>query len=268
LFPNGRRFALSDQPGYGVSCGAAGIFVGMVPLLESCRNCGGFKKWRPRSLVEINRDLSRCYGVPIDFGAKMQGLVAIAGALDRGDLLHAHIATLHLEIPDPPALSKGAQSATELVALAKELHASGMLERDWDPSKHPRWPAGSPGSIGGRFAPGDGSADTSPDESRRSRTAQLAPTIPIPFEAVAPRGGIPLPYEFVPPLGIYPRDLLRNPFPDRPECEEEWREAIAYCNELERKGLLGVGDYRGMGRTLRDCVMGQVSAGCGGNPTA
>ena len=207
--------------------------------------------------------------MPVDFGPKMQGLASIAGALDRGDLLHAHIATLHLEIPDPPGLAKGAQSATELVALAKELHTSGMLKRDWDPAKHPRWPAGSPDSTGGRFAPGDASADTLlEDESSRSRTAQLAPTIPIPFEAVAPRGGIPLPYEFVPPFGIYPRDLLRNPFPDRPECEEEWREATAYCKELERKGLLGVGDYRGMGRTFRGCVMGQVSAGCGGNPTA
>ena len=117
----GRRFALSNQPGYGVSCGATGVFVGAVPLLESCRNCGGFQKWRPRPLDEINRDLSRRYGVPVEFGAKIEGLVAIARALDRGDLLHAHIATLHLEIPDPPALTKGAQSTVELVALAKEL---------------------------------------------------------------------------------------------------------------------------------------------------
>src|ERR1700760_5004556 len=99
---------------------------------------------RPRPLDEINRDLSRSYGVPVDFDAKMQGLAAIARVLDRGDLLHAHIATLHLEIPDPPGLAKGALSITELVALAKDLHASGMLKRDWDPAKHPRWPAGSP----------------------------------------------------------------------------------------------------------------------------
>ena len=167
MFPNGRRFALSDQRGYGVSCDAAGVFVGAVPLLESCRSCGGFQKWRPRSLVEINRDLSTRYGVPVDFGAKMQGLVAIAGALDRGDLLHAHIATLHLEIPDPPALAKGAQSATELAALVKELHASAMLEGNWDPSKHPRWPDGSSDSIGGRFAPADASADTQREGAER-----------------------------------------------------------------------------------------------------
>jgi tetratricopeptide (TPR) repeat protein len=134
LFPNGRRFALSDQPGYGVSCGATGVFVGAVPLLQPCRNCGNFQKWRARPLDEINRELSMCYGVPVDFGAKVERLAAIARALDRGDLLHAHIATLHLQIPDPPLLAKGPQSAAELVTLAKDLHASGMLERDWDPS--------------------------------------------------------------------------------------------------------------------------------------
>jgi hypothetical protein len=116
LFPNGRHFALNDQPGYGVSCGASGVFIAAVPLLESCRNCGNFQKWRPRSLDNINRDLSGSYGLPVDFGAKMQGLVAIAGALDRGDLLHAHIVTLHLEIPDPPVLAKRGQSAAELLS--------------------------------------------------------------------------------------------------------------------------------------------------------
>jgi hypothetical protein len=266
LFPNGRRFALSDQRGYGVSCDVAGVFVGAVPLLESCRSCGGFQKWRLRPLDEINRDLSRSYGVPVDFGAKMQGLAAIAGALDRGDLLHAHIATLHLEIPDPPALSKGAQSATELVALAKELHASAMLERDWDPAKHPRWPAGSPDSIGGRFAPGDASAGTSPDESRRSRTAQLAPTIPIPFEAIAPRG---FPWsEIAPPFGILPRSRLENPYPDREGCDEEWEYAREYCRDLDDRGLLGKGDYREHGKVFLQCVLGQVSERCGGSPHA
>jgi tetratricopeptide (TPR) repeat protein len=98
LFPNGRRFALSDQPGYGVSCGATGVFVGAVPLSQPCRNCGNFQKWRARPLDELNRDLSMCYGVPVDFGAKVERLAAIARALDRGDLLHAHIATLHLQI--------------------------------------------------------------------------------------------------------------------------------------------------------------------------
>jgi hypothetical protein len=51
---------------------------------------------------ELNRDLSKRYGVPIEFDAKLEGLAVIARALDRGDLLLAHVATLHLQIPDPP----------------------------------------------------------------------------------------------------------------------------------------------------------------------
>jgi hypothetical protein len=208
-----------------------------------------------------------CYGVPVDFGAKVERLAAIARALDRGDLLHAHIATLHLQIPDPPALAKGAQSANELVALAKELYASGMLKRDWDPSKHPRWPAGSPDGTGGRFAPGDADLDGAPvDESSAStRTAQA---IPIPFEAVIPRGAIPWPSEIAPPLGIYPRRELVNPFPDDPECEGEWAAALLDCWKLKTNKQLGRGDNRGSGRTFDQCVRGRVSERCGGNPTA
>ena len=87
---------------------------------------------------------------------------AIARALDRGDLLHAHIATLHLQIPDPPPLAKATRSASEVVALAKQLHASGLLKRGWDPSKHPRWPAGSLDSVGRRFAPADETLGAAP----------------------------------------------------------------------------------------------------------
>jgi len=87
---------------------------------------------------ELNRDLSKRYGVPVEFDAKLEALAAIARALDRGDLLHAHIATLHLQIPDPPSLANATRSASKVIDLAKQLHASGLLKRGWDPSKHPR----------------------------------------------------------------------------------------------------------------------------------
>jgi hypothetical protein len=269
LFPLGRRFALSDQHGHGVSCDQAGVFVGAVPLLEPCRNCGGFQKWRPRPMDELNRDLSKRYGVPIEFDAKLEGLAAIARALDRGDFLHAHIATLHLQIPDPPPLAKAPPSATELDALAKELRASNMLKQDWDPQKHPRWPAGSPDSIGGRFAPDDADLDgASADESNASTRTAQAGTITVPFEAVAPRGAIPWPSEIAPPLEIYPRHRLENPYPDREGCDEEWEYAKEYCQRLSERGLLGKGDYREHGKAFLQCVLGQVSERCGGSPHA
>ena len=190
----GLRFSLSDTPGSGVSCGANGLFVGGVPLLERTHSAGGLEQWQSRPASEINRDLGKCYGLPIDFNTKMGGLAAVARAIERRDLIHARIATLHLRIPDPPALGRSRWNSIAITDLARQLHASGLLKMPWDPGKHPRWPAGSPDSIGGEFAPsGAVTADSAPAES----TASLTPvqlTIPAPFEFPIP-GGIPFPSE-------------------------------------------------------------------------
>ncbi len=42
-----------------------------------------------------------------------------------------------------------------MIKFIRDLHWSGMLKADWDPDEHPRWPAGSPDSRGGQFAPKD-----------------------------------------------------------------------------------------------------------------
>jgi hypothetical protein len=264
----GRRFGLSSEPGNGVWCGESGVFVGAVPLLEQGFSRSGPDRWQPRPVSELNRDLSECYGLPIEFTPKVGGLAAASRALNRGDLLHAQIATMHLQIPDPPPLTKSPQSAEEIFDLARQLLASGLLKADWNPAKHPRWPAGSPGGIGGEFAPaGTVSEDATAVEARPPVIpAQIA--IPAPFELP---GIIPFPSEIVPtplvPPNISPRDLPRNPYPDRPECEQEWSEATGFCLRLMQGNKLGRGDYRGMGKTLSECIMGQVSEDCGGNTT-
>jgi hypothetical protein len=263
----GRHFSVSDRRGNGVSCDQTGLFVGGVSLLEPCRNCAGFQKWRPRPMGELNRDLSKRYGVPVEFDGKLEAIAKIAGALGRGDMLAAHIATLHLQIPDPPPPANAAQSASEVLALAKQLHARGLLKRGWDPAKHPRWPAGSPDSVGGRFAPSDTAFGDAP-ESESSVPITTVQALPIPFDAVAPRGAIPWPSEIVPPLGIHPRRELVNPFPDDPECEQEWADALLYCWKLKERKQLGKGDNRGSGRTFEQCVRGRVTERCGGSPTA
>jgi hypothetical protein len=181
-----------------------------------------------------------------------------------------------LEIPDPPALAKSTQTWSEVIDLAHQLRVSGLLKADWDPAKHPRWPAGSPGGIGGEFAPADtasaGSAAGNQSASSDAVTEPSAPvipaqiTIPVPFDFPIP----PFPSEILPPPAIpdiYPRDLPQNPYPDRPECEQEWAEATSFCLRLKAQGLLGRGDYRGMGRSVSECIMGQVSEDCGGNST-
>lgn len=262
----GRRFGLSDVHGSGVSCSENGVFVGAVPLLEQGRGPSEPDQWHPRSVSDLNRDLSKCYGLPVEFSLKMDGLEAVARALGRGDVFHAQIATLHLEIPDPPLRTKSAQSPSELLNLARRLQASGLLKADWDPAKHPRWPAGSPGSIGGEFAPAGAASGDSATGEQDAPVIPAQITIPVPFELP---GGIPFPSEILPPPvmpDIYPREL-RNPYPDRAGCDEEWAEAIAYCKGLLERNQLGRGDYRGSGKSLYRCIMGQVSERCGGNST-
>lgn len=96
--------------------------------------------------------------------------------------------------------------------------------------------------------------------------AQFA--IPLPYDVPIP-GAVPMPSEIVPPPivvpDVLPRDVPKNPYPDRAECAEEWESAERYYYNLQRRRLLGKGDYRGMGKTFEQCVRGQVSEGCGGN---
>jgi hypothetical protein len=254
----GQRFCLSNRRGNGVYCSDDGLFIGVVPLLEPTEA----GHWRPRPISDLNRDLGKCYGLPVTFDAKLTGLAAITRALCLGDIVHAKIATLHLQIPDPPSLAKSKRTTEETIDLAYRLRASGLLKADWDPTKHPR-------CIGGEFAPID---DVSNDPASDETNARVIPvqgaTITAPFDFALPRT-FPFPSEIapVPPIvpNINPRDVPRNPSSDSPECAEEWAEAATYCGDLMRRGLLGRGDYRGSGRTLQQCIMGRVSQRCGGN---
>jgi hypothetical protein len=235
----GRRFGLSNAPGSGVWCGENGVLVGAVPLLEQGSGRNEPDRWQPRPVFGLNCDLSECYGLPIEFAPKIGGLEAAARALNRGDLLHAQIATMHLQIPDPPLLNKSLQDTREIIDLARQLRASGLFKADWDPTQHPRWPAGSPGGIGGEFAPSGGATggSTTPELGAPVIPAQI--TFPLPLDLP---GVIPFPTEILPPPvipNINPRDLPRNPYPDRPECEQEWAEATSFCLGLMRRNQLG-----------------------------
>jgi hypothetical protein len=212
-----------------------------------------------------NRDLSKRYGLPIDISPKMGSLAAMARALDRGDLVHASIAALHLQLPDPPELAKSPPAVPEVIELARNLKASGLLKADWDPTKHPRWPAGSPGGIGGEFSASGSANLDSPIVEPNPKLLPVQLTIPAPFEIP----GIPLPSEVLPapflPPNVSPLHIPRNPYPGRRRCVKEWTEAIDYCLGLWTKGWLARGDYRGSGRTISECIMGRVSQDCGGN---
>jgi hypothetical protein len=261
---------LSDAPGGNISCSADGVFVGEVPLLERscCRD--DLQQWQPRPAYDLNRDLSKRYRLPVDINAKVGGLIAIARALNRGDLFHAQITTLHLQLPDPPALTKTAPDSREIVDLARQLRASGLLKVDWDPLMHPRWPAGTPGSIGGEFAPRGNVADDSVHEDRNALVIPAELTLPIPFDWVVPREApSPWPSEIAPapfaPPNVNPITIPRNPYPGRPKCVKEWATATRDCLDLWSDGQLGRDYIRGMSTTIGECIMGRVSQDCGGN---
>ncbi len=274
-------FRLARCRGEGVFCDADGLSVGDVALLERAPQSRGAQSWRPRPTARLNHDLSRCYGLPIEIEAKAGGLKSVAEALGRGDLAHAQMVALHLCFPDPPDLKKSAGDVQASIDLARRLDASGLLKGDWDSSLHPRWPTGSPDSAGGRFAPRDsqgsggeasGARDAGTTSGAHLTPAQItmpAPgTFPAPFDVPMP--SVPnLPYEVAPPPivgpSITPRKDFKNPYPNRPECVEEWAHAEKYCRELLDRKQLGRGDYKNMGKLFYQCLMGQIPEECGGN---
>jgi len=255
----------------GIRCDETGVFVGETPLLENSA-VRGQRHWRPRLLCDLNNDLTASYAaLPIEFGRKMAGLETIARALNGGDLARAQIATLHLQLPDPPNLTKSAPTTSAVWELARRLLFADLLKAGWDPAKHPRWPAQSTDGVGGQFAPAGGSDDAAgarnSDPGAELVPAQYPIAVPMPFPEEIPAPLIrPFPSDIVPPVVITPRDTPRNPYPNRPECVEEWAQAQRYCKELLKKGQLGKGDYRNMGKLYYQCLMGQVSEDCGGNP--
>lgn len=183
------------------------------------------------------------------------------------------IIALHLRIPDPPSLSKSEQSVGQIINLAVRLLESGMLKADWDPGKHPRWPAGSAGGIGGEFAPVGEGTEASASNSSLIPVQEVIPFPAEPFEFPIPRMGSP-PSEVLPPPIAIPqpntKDLPKNPYPRNPRCVEEWAEAQEFCERLRKGKKLGGGDdrrNRGFGKWMSECIMGRVSEECGGNST-
>ncbi len=232
---------------------------------------------------ELNAELAACFGLPIDVTHRSAGLAAIARALGDDKLFQAQVATLHLQFPDPPDLEKGTASIVATVALARMLRRSGLLKADWDPAKHPRWPAGDTQGRGGEFAPiGGGAGDplTMPLSDFETGSSETVPqaipaqlSIPAPVELPFP-GEIPFPpqFEFVPPPLDLPNSQQRefpkpyNPYPNKKKCVEEWDAAYKFCDEQEEKGNFKPG-YAGFGEDYYKSLRGQVSQECGGNST-
>ena len=130
--------------------------------------------------------------------------------------------------------------------------------RKRDVSTEPRIPKGQHG--GGQWTTDGGTVIP----------AQI--TIPFPGSGtfIAPR-----PIPILPPIPLTPinptlpnGDSLTptNPYPEKERCVEEWEYAIKKCSELARQEKLG--PRSGYGVNYNKCLLGLVSADCGGNPVA
>ena len=87
----------------------------------------------------LRLELSRRYGLSLDFAAKRSGLEAVARALRCGETARAQIAALLLKLPDPPPRGAVDLGERERLTLALDLVACNLLkvDPDWD-AKHPR----------------------------------------------------------------------------------------------------------------------------------
>jgi len=109
---------------HGAHCGPEGLFVDCVALLDCEQGSGPHKRWTPRPLTEINRDLARAYGLPIDASTKMRAFELIAMALSDDDLTLACIGAVQMGLPEIPE-----HGAEALAKCAFALARIGMLEK-------------------------------------------------------------------------------------------------------------------------------------------
>ncbi len=262
----------NGMPVRGISCDEDGVFIaGDVPLVTSCPNSEGERVYRCRSTREINFLVSNAFGPDADFSDRGAQLNLVARYMNEGKWVLAKIAAVHLRVPelsDDRALKRLVRADAELKRIYRsscqagcsELHRGRASKRDV--SQESRIPAGQPG--GGEWESQDSRSTPIPKAPLVPVQAVPMP-LPLPFEfPVPPSEFTPLP--FVIPNGNIREPIPANPYPDRPDCVEEWADAYRFCRSQQQQGKLKPG-YGGFGKDFGRCVMGMVSEACGGNAT-
>ena len=150
------RLSEGGEDNLGLACTKDGLVLGHTPLVER-RD----RHFFVREKSEIERLLRRAYWSDLAVDRLMPGLAIVASALNANDRGLACIAAVHLRIPDlPDRTARDDMEAEDILirssnredALPREIHKASP-----DDPKHPGWPAGTAGGIGGEFRPKDGS---------------------------------------------------------------------------------------------------------------
>jgi hypothetical protein len=174
----------------GLACTKDGLVLGRTPLVER-RDLYFFVRERS----EIERLLRRAYRTDLMVDRLMHGLASVVSALNANDSCLACIAAVHLKLPDlPDRTARDDMEAEDILIKSSnwksvrppcEIHKASP-----DDPKHPGWPAGTEGGIGGEFRPKDGSAAAITQEikdriNRRKFRLNMVAALHIGVEAVA-----------------------------------------------------------------------------------
>jgi hypothetical protein len=153
------RLTEGGEGNLGLTVTNEGLVLGRTALIE--RQYGRFVV---RERGEIERLLRKAYRAEVVADRLMPGLATVAAALNVNDQALAHIAAVHLRLPELPdgAARDGMEAEDHLIKYARD---EGGASSDWNPALHPR--TGTPPNPGW-FAPIGGSAS----ESFPVRTAQ------------------------------------------------------------------------------------------------
>jgi hypothetical protein len=183
------RLSEGGEDNLGLACTKDGLVLGHTPLVER-RD----RHFFVREKSEIERLLRRAYRSDLAVDRLMPGLAIVASALNANDRGLACIAAVHLRIPDlPDRTARDDMEAEDILirssnredALPREIHKASP-----DDPKHPGWPAGTAGGIGGEFRPKDGSEAALTQQikdriNRRKFRLNMVAALHIGVEAVA-----------------------------------------------------------------------------------
>ncbi len=234
-------FKLQQDPkSRGLRCDQEGLFFDGSALLE--RDETG--QFRAKEQGELRKVFGPMSCESIEFKSRVRSVAVVAKALNAGDLARAMMAAVLMRMPSKDD---------------NKIADKGLEKGGYNPAEprdeHGQWTNG--GITAGELIPAQ---------------AIVAEPFFGPMIEELPAEPLTLPrIDVVPPM-VMPRTLTRepasNPFRKPRKCAKEWAEAEKFCRDLIKKGRLGADGYRGFGQTYEQCVRGQVSAECGGNPTA
>jgi hypothetical protein len=187
------RLSNAGEDNLGLACNADGLFLARTPLLERRGD-----RLVVREKIEIERLLSCAYQADIAADYLMPGLDIVASALNAKDLCLAAIAAVHLRLPDlTNHFVRAEMESVDAVlnsykrSLTVDCNGGGPVAKaSPDDPKHPGWPAGTPGGVGGEFRPKDDAEPTPTQEikdriSRRELRINLIAALHIGIEALA-----------------------------------------------------------------------------------